>query len=182
MIGNCLYQTISNKNRHDLEKIAPFKCTRSDAWLGEGYYFWDTFIELAHQWGRCAYETDYIICRTSTTCPDEDFLDLVGNTTQIKDLKDIVLNLEKLYAKKLTIPFVVNYLRNIPSFPYKAIRIQSQETFFYLAHYNRFFKDKKNAYFSLCPSIQCCIIDKSILKLPVVVEYCSSDEHNTECL
>lgn len=179
---NYLYQTIANKNRHNVESIAPFQCSKSTAWLGKGYYFWDTFIELAKEWGERVYRNNYIICKTYATYSEEEILDFVGNTTQILDLKNITLRLEKTYQTKLTIPFVINYIRKTPHFSYKAIRILSQETFSNLTSYKRFFREGKNACFNLCPSIQWCVIDKSILKLPVVVEYCSSDECNVECI
>ena len=53
MISTILYQTVDDRRniKYVLEN-APFKCTRNDAWLGEGYYFWDTFINFAHWWGE----------------------------------------------------------------------------------------------------------------------------------
>lgn len=99
-MNNCLYQTVANKNKQDIEKNAPFQCTRSDAWLGKGYYFWDTFIEVAKQWGECAYKNNYIICKTQVVCLENEILDFYGNTSQINDLKEITLILEEHYKKK----------------------------------------------------------------------------------
>lgn len=183
MIGTILYQTVANKHKNNIENMAPFKCTRADAWLGDGYYFWDTFIELAHQWGVCALKNNYIICKTHTKCHAEEILDLVGNTTQIKDLRDITLQLEKTYNKRLTVPFVMHYLRERLAFPYKAIRIQSHNNFSQLTtQYKRVFIDGRRECFLMCPSIQYCVIDRTILELPVKVVYCSSEEYNMECL
>ena len=40
------YQTLENRNNPDqIEEQGPFLCNRKSAWLGEGYYFWDSFIE-----------------------------------------------------------------------------------------------------------------------------------------
>ena len=48
-----LFQAIKDlDNPDEIEQNGPFKCRREDAWLGEGYYFWDSFVELAHWWGR----------------------------------------------------------------------------------------------------------------------------------
>ena len=183
MIGAILYQTVANKDKDNIQDMAPFKCTRDDAWLGDGYYFWDTFIELAHQWGICAHKNNYIICQTHIKCHAEEILDLVGNTIQIKDLRDITLQLEKTYHKRLTVPFIMQYLRKRLVFPYKAIRIQSQNNFSQLnAQYKRLFIDGRREYFNMCPIIQYCVIDITILELPVKVVYCSSEEYNTECL
>lgn len=43
-----LYQTVEDRNNpDDVEQHGPFLCTNKMAWLGHGYYFWDTFINLA---------------------------------------------------------------------------------------------------------------------------------------
>lgn len=48
-----LFQAVKDlDNPDEIEQNGPFKCRREDAWLGEGYYFWDSFVELAHWWGR----------------------------------------------------------------------------------------------------------------------------------
>jgi hypothetical protein len=56
----------------------PVKCYRSDAWLGEGYYFW-YYLDDAHYWGftsktRTGY---YEIYSADIDC--EDVLDTVFN-------------------------------------------------------------------------------------------------------
>jgi len=43
-----MFHTQEKRNK-DLR--APVKCTRSDAWLGDGYYFWDDEID-ALKWGH----------------------------------------------------------------------------------------------------------------------------------
>ncbi len=50
------YHTIENRGNLDyVLDNAPFICTREDAWLGNGYYFWDTNVAWAKKWGRDAY-------------------------------------------------------------------------------------------------------------------------------
>ncbi len=61
-----LYQTVSDRDNADyIEDNAPFRCERKDAWLGEGYYFWDTLIKNAHWWGEIAYNNEYVITKFS---------------------------------------------------------------------------------------------------------------------
>ena len=36
------YQTLENRSNPDqIEEQGPFLCRHKNAWLGEGYYFWD---------------------------------------------------------------------------------------------------------------------------------------------
>lgn len=44
----------------DKELSIPIKCTRSDAWLGEGFYFW-LEEEFAHYWGCDSKKPIYCI-------------------------------------------------------------------------------------------------------------------------
>ena len=48
-----IYQTLENRdNADEVERDGPFLCNRKNAWLGTGYYFGDTFVELAGGGGR----------------------------------------------------------------------------------------------------------------------------------
>lgn len=177
MTQRVLYQTLENReNTEDIEHNAPYECTRRNAWLGRGFYFWDTFIDLAHLWGKHSYKGNYCICRVSCEYEDDDILDLVSNTEQIRDLCRITKYLEDEYGKRLTVSFIMEYLRSKTKFPYKMIRAESQETFNDLKEYRRCFVEGHRSYLSLCPAIQCCVVDKSVLKLPVRIvfpqEYC----------
>lgn len=177
MAQRVLYQTLGDRgNTNDVERCAPYECTREDAWLGRGFYFWDTFIELAHLWGKCSYKNNYYICSVRCEYNNDDILDLVGNTEQISDLRRIATLLEAVYGKPLTIPFVIAYLRSKTTFTYKMIRAESQDTFSALVSFRRFFIEGRRPYLNLCPAIQCCVLDKSILKLPIKIvfpqDYC----------
>jgi len=39
------------QEKRDMRLTSPIKCSRDDAWLGEGYYFWDDLND-AKQWGN----------------------------------------------------------------------------------------------------------------------------------
>ena len=50
-----IFQTLEDRNNPDeVESQGPFICT-NNPWLGKGYYFWDTFLDLAHWWGTKAF-------------------------------------------------------------------------------------------------------------------------------
>ena len=42
-MNRIIYQTVEDRGNPDyVEQHGPFICTNKNAWLGEGYYFWDT--------------------------------------------------------------------------------------------------------------------------------------------
>jgi hypothetical protein len=69
-----IYQTLENRGNLDfIENNGPFICKRNNAWLGTGYYFWESFIENAHWWGKeCNnYPNGYVICKAIYTENEE---------------------------------------------------------------------------------------------------------------
>ncbi len=76
------YQTLEDRdNRDDVEASGPFICKRADAWLGDGYYLWDTNIQWAHEWGMNSFKRngkEYLIgkCQVDT---NNNCFDLVGS-------------------------------------------------------------------------------------------------------
>ena len=91
------YQTLENRNNPDkIEEQGPFLCSHKNAWLGKGYYFWDSFIENAHWWGQkgARYKNGYVICE-STFELDED---------NLKEAQDALLGGEiaNWYIRKIT--------------------------------------------------------------------------------
>ena len=78
-----IFQTLEDRNNPDeVESQGPFICT-NNPWLGKGYYFWDTFLDLAHWWGKQVHSGNYIICQTFIEDNSEYILDLVGNTQHL---------------------------------------------------------------------------------------------------
>ncbi len=49
-----VYQTLEDRftDLDKLEREGPYICSWENSWLGDGYYFWEAFIENAHWWGR----------------------------------------------------------------------------------------------------------------------------------
>lgn len=98
-----IYQTLEDRNNPDeVESQGPFLCNRKDAWLGNGYYFWDSFIENAHWWGKeGARYKSYLICESSFHLNEKCF-DLYDNPEHIKNLIEIIniMKINGLYDKK----------------------------------------------------------------------------------
>ncbi len=76
------YQTLEDRDNIDyIETEGPFICDHKAAWLGTGYYFWDTNFEWALDWGEFAYtvfKKDFLI----TSCKidlSQDCFDLYGD-------------------------------------------------------------------------------------------------------
>lgn len=123
MYQKALYQTLKGSgSRKMIESNGPFECTRSDAWLGHGCYFWETFIEYAHWWGEKSHEGSYIICRTHLSIPKDSLYDL-EDTETLKEFNELRSELEKTYpGKELKFSFVLEYCKKIKVIEHKAIR------------------------------------------------------------
>jgi len=101
--------------------------------LGEGYYFWDNNIGMAHEWGRIRYPTKgYYIFEGSLSLEDKFLFDLVGNRSDQIRIKELFKFFVAKTGKKdfdlaqffEVLKFVVKYKpqKNINIFPYKYIR------------------------------------------------------------
>ncbi|MFN8293091.1 MAG: hypothetical protein U0T72_05160 [Chitinophagales bacterium] len=66
------------QERRNIRLKAPVVCEREDAWLGDGYYFWDDVVD-AEQWGHNSKrETGYFEVYKAEILID-NFLDTVFN-------------------------------------------------------------------------------------------------------
>ena len=117
MKSTILYQTVDDKrNTKYVLENAPFKCTRHDAWLGEGYYFWDTFINCAHWWGKNSYGDKYMVCKTTCQYNENEILDLVGNTKQIEQVRKYTTLLQAKKGRALKACAIFNFMKRRPFF------------------------------------------------------------------
>lgn len=171
-----LLHTVADLDNVDyVESNAPFICRDRNAWLGIGYYFWDTFIELAHWWGRSHYKGNgYMICKTSCYLSDDEILDLVGNMSQLQDFKEYVSILRQQYPRTdWKVGGVIEHMKKINAFNYKAIRVNGESSAkrdTSITNMRMTFSPQNNiAYLDMCPQIQVCVIDRRILNLPVQV-------------
>ena len=135
-----IYQTLENKGTdEEIRSHGPFFSSNFDdqgrrrlgvkiPWFGPGYYFWDTYIEDAHWWGRVAKNNDYVIYGSSYDLHSPYVLDFTENS-QRKDIDDCArLICEKLLppGAKLTFPLLLAYLRKMNDNQIKAVRIQPE--------------------------------------------------------
>ena len=169
-----IYQTLEDRGNPDyIEQNAPFKCNRRNAWLGEGYYFWDTFIENAHWWGIRNYGDNYVICEGTCLFDMEKCFDLVGNTEHLLEFGEAIEFLKKqnLVNENTTVSRILNFMQSLPGFKYEAIRASGINTISQHKNVNQEFIyrirfDKKMPqYLDYKPPIQICIFKKSSLEL-----------------
>lgn len=178
-----IYQTLEDRNNPDeVESQGPFPCNRKDAWLGSGYYFWDSFIQNAHWWGKeGACYTSYLICESSFHLNEKCF-DLYDNPEHIKNFNDaiIFLNEKGLYAKgKTTVARIIEFLKNSNPFPYEAIRAMGINSKSKQSEFSDkiSFNTSKPQYLDLTPAVQICFVKKNTsnrknFKIVYPPEYC----------
>lgn len=104
-MNRIIYQTVEDRGNPDyVEQHGPFICTNKNAWLGEGYYFWDTIIELAHWWGNLCYkDSGYIISQSACDDKLEKVFDLVGRPEHLTEMK----RCSEIITEKGTIKYFV---------------------------------------------------------------------------
>ena len=120
------YHTLEDRDNVDeIETGGPKRCVRKDAWLGDGYYFWDGDIEWAHQWGKSYYLGKYLIFQGEIAINEETY-DLYGNTNQKMEFKALVQELIKNGTfnniRNVKVPEVIEYLKKYIGFDYNSIR------------------------------------------------------------
>lgn len=173
MIVTTVYQTLENRNnRNDVEKNGPFSCNWENTWLGDGYYFWDTFIENAHWWGNeiRKYENGYFICKAICDFNHDECFDLVGNTSHLIILYETykLLKDEGLVDNTTTVKRLVRFLKDdIKKFNYTAIRALGvrSKNFNSIFSFTLNFEDNKPQYLDFKPAIQICFFSKDSLNL-----------------
>ena len=162
-----LYQTVEDRDNPDnIEAEGPFKCTRKDAWLGEGYYFWEAEVQFAHKWGINAGYKEYVVCESAYDYDNPCFFDIVGNPSHLRTMREITEELRRVMPKNciITIPMVIKSLKIVlnDEFSFKAIRSRSEwKPWEYIMPYNE--KRPRGELCNLNPEIQLCVIDKEIL-------------------
>jgi len=170
-----VFQTLEDRgaNSKDLEQYGPYPCNWENSWLGDGYYFWDTFMENAHWWGKeiRRYENGYIICKAECDFTTTDCLDLHGDLEQLKLFKEAyeLMLVNGVVTKETT---VKNFLQKLKGHSvifnrYKAIRVNGIRSKNYNSIYaiNFVFEKDKWQYFEMIPAVQICFFSKHSLNL-----------------
>jgi hypothetical protein len=164
-----IYQTLKNKENPDyIKDNGPFKCNWKNSWAGEGYYFWDSFIENAHWWGSNHQQNNYIIAEAKIDVSTSTCFDLVGNTKHMKDFGDSIdlMKSKNLFKQNTTVARVIHYMKDtLKIFDFYAIRlygINSKDKNL-VPNYRISFELKKPQYLDYKPAIQICIYNISKL-------------------
>lgn len=155
-----LYQTLANRhNPSEIEKHGPYKCTnKKRSWLGVGYYFGDTFIELAHWWGNFGgcHNGNYIICESIRPYDEEVVFDLHDNVNHINDFKGYYYELLK--TGEYTVSGALEHLKRHTNFcdKYIAIRIRGDHSTSSIPNSKVPFILRRKPFYNLVPPIQIC--------------------------
>ena len=155
------YQTLENRNNPDqIEEQGPFLCNRQSAWLGEGYYFWDSFIENAHWWGQEGYKNNYVICESTFELDEDKCFNLVDNPEHLKLFEFTKKALIEQQIHNLIVPRVIEFLKQRKNFKYEAIRANGINS----KNESRTpFVIKGHQYLESFPAIQICFLTKKSL-------------------
>lgn len=172
-----VYQTLEDReNPDDIEENGPFACTHGMGWLGNGYYFWDTHIELAHWWGEAVHNKNYVICKANMTM-SEDCWDLHGtgdHRLEFDYICDELVTAKLVERENLIVSDVINYLIKQKIFKYNAIRAMGNNSisdrkfnhFLKRLPFKRAKRGQNNyQYFDVYPPVQICLLNKKALSL-----------------
>ena len=157
------YQTLENRSNPDqIEEQGPFLCRHKNAWLGEGYYFWDSFIKNAHWWGQkgACYKNGYIICESTFELDEDKCFNLVDNPEHLKLFEITKKALIEQQIHNLIVPRVIKFLKQRKNFKYEAIRANGINS----KNESRTpFVIKGHQYLESFPAIQICFFSKKSL-------------------
>ena len=168
-----LYQTLKDKNYLQVEENGPFPCIWENTWLGDGYYFWEEFIELAHWWGVNHRNGSYIICEAECDFNNK-CLDLVGDMSHVRLCRDAISIMKKQgkINHQTTVSRVLRFMKGeFKSFSFEAIRIyginsispNESKSSDYSQRLK--FEINKPQYFDTLPAVQLCLFSKNSLNL-----------------
>lgn len=160
-----LFQTVEDrKNPMVIESTGPFLCRRKNAWLGKGFYFWDSFVNLAHWWGKTVYDGKYVICKSFCEASMKDVYDLYDDFNILQEFVLLKNTLQsKLHRTDISVSDVLCYLKMNSDFSkrYKAVRAKATGCMRDVPYMK--FVSYNKAYLELMPPVQICILDTTFL-------------------
>lgn len=165
-----LYQTLKDKgNPEYVLENAPFSCNWDNTWLGEGFYFWDTFVENAHWWGEVRHKNKYIICQTICDFDTDSCFDLVGDTDHMTDFSNSIefLKEQEIITPETTVARILEFIKTKIGFNYQAIRVYGIKSISdYKEEYQKYrfrliFELSRPQFLDFKPAIQICIFEKN---------------------
>ena len=170
-----VFQTLEDKGNPDyVENSGPFPCHRKNAWLGDGYYFWDSFIENAHWWGceGARYANGYFICKANYDFEESSCFNLIDNPEHFQlfnNTKKIMQEKGLYVTNQTTVSRIIEHIKNtLKIFKYEAIRVYGINSKSFNSPYSNrtIFDQKHNAkYLDSLPAIQIFFYSKTSLNL-----------------
>lgn len=159
------YHTLQNRDNVDeIESSGPIRCTTKAAWLGHGYYFWDSDINWAHKFGRSRYHEDYMIFEAEIAI-NQDTYDLYGNVRHKMEFREVCKLLkESGFIKnwdEVRVADVLEYLKRLSKFNYNSIRAADNPDNQNIIS----FGGKRGEFMYLNERVQICLVNKSNLSL-----------------
>jgi hypothetical protein len=159
------YHTLQNRDNVDeIENSGPTKCTTKVAWLGHGYYFWDSDIEWAHRFGKSRYKEDYLIFEAEIAI-NQDTYDLYGNVSHRIEFREAwKLLKESGYIdsiENIRVADVLEYLKKLSKFHYNSIRAADNPDRQNIIY----FGGQKGEFMYINERVQICLINKTNLSL-----------------
>lgn len=168
METRAVYQTLEDRNNpNDVEQNGPFICAEKNAWLGAGYYFWDTFVENAHWWGKEVHASKgYVICKASYVFDVAKCWDLTS-IDGIVEFKKAVSIMSQNGLKTEYVVRIIEHLKTSGLFVWEAVRASPIGSRASHSGYNNrvLFREGRNAHLELCPPVQICFYSKTALNL-----------------
>ena len=163
------YHTLEDRgNPQQILESGPKQCFNKSAWLGYGYYFWDTEIKWAHSW----LKGDYMIFKANIEINEKTF-DLLGNVQHTIDFgkhyKDLNQILKRLNKPNATVAQVIDYMKRKTDFSknYNSIRAYDEPK-----NEQYYYRTNSRESFYLNKRVQICLIDKTNLSLQTFsIEY-----------
>jgi hypothetical protein len=163
-----LFHTVKDKkNPDEVNAKGPFVCV-DDAWLGIGYYFWDSHIELAHWWGDRHCKKNYMICRAEGII-DDRCLDLLDGRQRVlfqDKCKEFLRRLGKKQHQVL-LPEMLTYWISLEGDIFNSVRAvpTSFNGFAMNTTFKLKFSNRNAAFFDFNLPVQICLYDKKALSL-----------------
>lgn len=170
-----IYQAIDV--RYDVsttESNGPVECLdlNDSDWLGPGFYFWDSHIELAHQWGNSRYTTNnkrYYICKSICTLDNKcyDLHESGDKRIEFEKYSIQVSRKLRVKLKHILVRDVVLFLRSRPEWynKYNSIRILGNSSFKYLMsgkNITLFNHNNSTAVYLKYPAVQFCFFENDV--------------------
>lgn len=159
-----LYQTLEDRlNPMEVKEHGPYRCEHDKAWLGNGYYFWDTFIDLAHWWGKMAHKNKYIIGKIEYFYDEEKIYDLL-DPDNLLDFQNYYTMLKQKTKRKYTVSAILQHMKEHTNFNYLGVRIRGEHSTKDIKENKVRFIDNRSSFLDMTPPIQICLFDDNDVK------------------